>query len=211
MSKGVWHPAAIRTAATVVGMSWMEAVLHTTSMHRLSPATPGVRRLIRRAASNPRGVAALPSPRRLAETLAAMVSMVPRSLAKSGNSRRRTGWRSLASFSASPARCITSITPIHRQRTPAMEIPSWMASPAPSRAAAASWPWLPRARAQNRDRAVIPVQITVIAMAMPPPAPHAGAVLSPTYVHRAGIMSPSPAPFFPENDNFRLTSQVSLL
>ena len=92
-----------------------------------------------------------------------------------------------------------------------MEIPSWMASPAPSRAAAASWPWLPRARAQNRDRAVIPVQITVIAMAMPPPAPHAGAVLSPTYVHRAGIMSPGPAPFFPENDNFRLTSQVSLL
>ena len=42
MSKGVLHPAESRTAATVVGMSWMEAVLHTTSMQRLSEATPGV-------------------------------------------------------------------------------------------------------------------------------------------------------------------------
>ena len=50
MSKGAAHPAAARTLATVVGMSWMEAVLHTTSMHRESEATPGVRRLIRRAA-----------------------------------------------------------------------------------------------------------------------------------------------------------------
>ena len=117
----------MRTAATVVGISWMDAVLHTTSMHKLSLATPGVRRLIRRAASSPRGVAALPSPSRLAETLAAMVSMVPRSPAKSGNSRRRMGRSRRASFSASPARCMTSITPIHRQRTPAMEIPSSMA------------------------------------------------------------------------------------
>ena len=53
MSKGVALPAAMRTAATVVGISWMDAVLHTTSMHKLSLATPGVRRLIRRAASSP--------------------------------------------------------------------------------------------------------------------------------------------------------------
>ena len=42
ISKGAAHPAPARTAATVVGMSWMEAVLHTTSMHRPSEATPGV-------------------------------------------------------------------------------------------------------------------------------------------------------------------------
>ena len=161
----------MRTAATVVGISWMDAVLHTTSMHKLSLATPGVRRLIRRAASSPRGVAALPSPSRLAETLAAMVSMVPRSPAKSGNSRRRMGRSRRASFSASPARCMTSITPIHRQRTPAMEIPSSMADAAPSSAADASSPWLPIARAQSRESAVIPVQITVIAMVSPPRCP----------------------------------------
>ena len=47
MSKGVALPAAMRTAATVVGISWMDAVLHTTSMHSASEATPGLQRLIR--------------------------------------------------------------------------------------------------------------------------------------------------------------------
>ena len=84
MSKGAAQPAAWRTTATVVGMSWMEAVLHTTSMHRPSEATPGERRLIRRAASRPRGVAALPRPSRLADTLAEMVSITAASPAKSG-------------------------------------------------------------------------------------------------------------------------------
>ena len=84
ISKGAAQPAAARTLATVVGMSWMDAVLHTTSMHSGSDATPGVRLLIRRAAWMPRGGAALPRPRRLAETLAEMLSMVSRSAANSG-------------------------------------------------------------------------------------------------------------------------------
>ena len=84
MSKGAAQPAPARTLATVVGMSWMEAVLHTTSIHSASEATPGVRRAMSRAASMPRGVAALPSPRRLADTLAEMVSITFPSPAKSG-------------------------------------------------------------------------------------------------------------------------------
>ena len=82
---------AARTVATVVGMSWREAVLHTTSIHRLSEATPGLCRTSRLAASSPSGVAALPSPSRLAETLAEMLSMAARSPAAWGNSRRSTG------------------------------------------------------------------------------------------------------------------------
>ena len=62
----------------------MEAVLHTTSMQSASLATPGVLRLIFRAASRPRGVAALPSPSKLADTLAAMVSITSLSRAKAG-------------------------------------------------------------------------------------------------------------------------------
>ena len=84
ISKGAAHPAARRTEATVVGMSWMDAVLHTTSIHKASEARPGVRRLICRAAWMPRGVAALPSPSRLADTLAEMVSITSRSRANSG-------------------------------------------------------------------------------------------------------------------------------
>ena len=142
----------------------MDAVLHTTSIHRLSPATPGVRRLIRRAVSRPRGVAAFPSPNKFAETLAARVSMVPLSEAKSGNSRPRTGFRSRANFSASPERCITSITPIQRHKTPAMEMPSCTALLAPSSAAGASSAWFPSASEKTNAPTVIPVQITVMAM-----------------------------------------------
>ena len=75
MSKGAALPAAARTLATVVGSSWMEAVLHTTRVHISSLATPGLRRLIRRTASIPKGVAALPSPSRLAEKLADTASI----------------------------------------------------------------------------------------------------------------------------------------
>ena len=62
----------------------MEAVLHTTSMHRLSDATPGERLAMSRAASSPKGVAALPNPSRLAETLALTASITGSSPAKSG-------------------------------------------------------------------------------------------------------------------------------
>lgn len=75
ISNGVVHPAAARTLATVVGINWIEAELQTTSIQRESEATPGLLRLILLAASKPKGVAALPSPSKLAETLAEMVSI----------------------------------------------------------------------------------------------------------------------------------------
>ena len=58
-------------AGTVVGMSWMDAVLHTISIHSPSLARPGLFFANPLAASMPRGVAALPSPSRFADTLCA--------------------------------------------------------------------------------------------------------------------------------------------
>ena len=54
----------------MVGSSWMEAVFSTTSRHSSSLAVPSAPRAMRRAARIPSGVAALPSPKRLAEMLA---------------------------------------------------------------------------------------------------------------------------------------------
>ena len=70
ISMGEALPQAARTLATVVGSSWMEAVLSTTRRHSSSSATPPQPCAMRRAARTPSGVAALPSPSRLADTLA---------------------------------------------------------------------------------------------------------------------------------------------
>ena len=105
----------------MVGISWMEAVLHTTSMHMASDAVPGLFRSIRRTASMPRGVAALPSPSRLADTLAEMLSITPRSPDTWGNRADSTGRSSRDSPSARPERRMISITPVHRHSMPAME------------------------------------------------------------------------------------------
>ena len=138
MSKGEAHPSAARTVATVVGMSWMEAVLHTTSIHMASEAVPGLRRPIFLAASMPSGVAAFPSPSRLADTLAAMLSMISRSRAVWGKISPSTGRSSRDSFSARPERRMISITPVQRHIIPAREIHSSIAPWAPSTAAAAT-------------------------------------------------------------------------
>ena len=154
-----------------MGISWMDAVLHTTSMHRSLEAVPGLRRASRRAASRPRGVAALPSPSRLADTLAEMLSMVSRSLAAWGKSRRSTGASSRDSPSASPDRRMTSITPVHRQSIPAMDRASCTAAEAPSTAAEATAGPRPVASPHRMERTTIPVQITVIVMPIPPLVP----------------------------------------
>ena len=81
----------------------------------------------------------------------------------------RSGSR--VSFSASPARRMTSITPDHRQSIPAMDRASSTAAPAPSTAAAETSGIRPVARPHSTAAAVITVQITAIAM-IPPPSPH---------------------------------------
>ena len=146
----------------------MEAVLHTTSMHSASEATPGLQRLIRRAASSPRGVAALPSPSKLADTLAAMLSMVSRSRATWGKSSRSIGRSSRDSFSASPDRRITSITPVHRHSIPAMDRHSSTAAWVPSTAAAATWADCPVASPHRMESTTIPVQRIVIVIPLSP-------------------------------------------
>ena len=71
ISKGAAAPSEARTAATVVGSSWMEAVFMTIRRHISSVAVRvWASSCIRFTAAMPMGVAALPRPSRLAETLA---------------------------------------------------------------------------------------------------------------------------------------------
>ena len=63
---------------------------------------------------------------------------------------------------------MTSITPDHRHSTPAMEMPSRTAEPAPSRAAAETASRFPVKRANTREKITIPDQTQVIAMGKPP-------------------------------------------
>ena len=205
MSKGVAQPAAERRLATVVGMSWMEAVLHTTNIHSPSEATPGVRRAISREASSPRGVAALPSPSRLADRLADTAAITSSSPAKAGKSRRRRGRSSRASFSLSPERRMTSMTPIHRQSSPAMDRHSSTASAAPLTAAAATASVRPVTRAHRIAATNIPTQSALIATAV--------TSLSEFYLYGKGrAVIPKGREFFVENhlknavDNLRLNT-----
>ena len=138
MSKGAALPKAARTEATVVGRSWMEAVLSTTSRHSSSLAVPPQFRAIRRAAWMPSGVAALPRPRRFAETLAETAASVSSSRLALGSRRRSSGRNSAAMRRDRPQTFRISMTPLQRQRMPAIERLSSRADWAPSSAAAAT-------------------------------------------------------------------------
>ena len=71
ISKGVAQPSAERTAATLAGISCMEAVFSTMSRHISLLAQPfGEFSAMRFAACIPIGVAAFPKPRRFAQMLA---------------------------------------------------------------------------------------------------------------------------------------------
>lgn len=163
MSKGVVHPAAERRPATVVGINWMEAVLHTTNIQSPSEATPGVRRAMSLDASRPRGVAAFPSPRRFAEIFAETASMTSLSSAKEGKRRRSNGRNNRESRAARPQRRMTSMTPVHRQSSPAMERQSSTPCAAPETAAAPTASPFPVRRPQTSEITIIPTQSADIA------------------------------------------------
>ena len=115
----------------------MEAVLMTTSRQSSSDASPGgERRAMPRAARMPMGVAAFPSPNRLAETLDAREESISLSRAERGKSRRKTGESARERASSAPARRNTSITPLQRQMSPPVSRQSFTAAGAPSSAAA---------------------------------------------------------------------------
>ncbi len=77
ISPGALDPAAARSAITVAGRSWTEAVLRAQSMAWESLAVPG--RGFRDSSScmarMPNGVAAFPRPSTLAETFMTMAPM----------------------------------------------------------------------------------------------------------------------------------------
>ena len=168
MSKGLSAPQAPRTEAMVAGSSWMEAVFSTTSRHSSSLATPPQPRAIRRAAWIPRGVAALPSPSRLADTLADRAARVCSSRLARGISRRSSGRNTRARPADRPQAFMISMTPLHRHSTPAMETESSTAEAAPSMAASATASSRPVSSPNTRDSTTIPVQIQVIAIRSPP-------------------------------------------
>ena len=145
----------------------MEAVFSTTSRQSSLLAVPPQPRAIRRAARIPSGVAALPRPRRLAETLAETAARVSVSRQASGRSRRSRGRKPFASPAERPLAFMISRTPLHRHSTPAIERLSSTAERAPSSAAADTASSLPKIRANARESTTIPVQIQAIVKKIP--------------------------------------------
>ena len=140
LSKGVLHPAPLRTAATVVGMSWREAVFIATkvTMALLALSLWGFNFCSSRIAARPKGVAALPRPSRLAERFMQMACMAGLPCGTVGNSHRVRGCSSLASASVRRQRRAISIRPLHRHSIPVRAMARLTASPQPESAAAES-------------------------------------------------------------------------
>ena len=143
MSKALSAPKAARTPATVVGRSWIEAVFSTTSVHSSLLAVPPQPSAIRLAARIPRGVAALPRPSRLADTLPDSAASVSGSLHARGSSRPSRGRNRRLRLSMRPLAFMMDMTPLHRHRTPAMLRHSSTAAAAPSSAAFPTAPMVP--------------------------------------------------------------------
>ena len=125
----------------------------------------------------PQGVAALPSPSRLALTLALTASSTGRLSRNSGYSRRSTGSSRVRSFWVRPLRFITSSTPLQRQSIPAMDRHRVTALWAPSAAAWDTWGRWPVIRPQSTEITTMATQNTVIAISVPPVHPETGAIL----------------------------------
>ena len=113
---------------------------------------------VRLAACIPAGVAALPSPSRLALTLALRAASVSSSRPAWGSRRRRTGRSRRLSPAAMPLRRISSSTPDHRHSAPAMTSTSSTAAAAPSSAAAVTADRRPLTAPYTRDTVTISVQ-----------------------------------------------------
>jgi len=151
MSNGAAAPKEARTAATVEGISWIEAEFSVTSVNTASGAPrPPQTAYKRSAARRPMGVDALESPSRFAVTFALTASMACASLDASPNSGRSTGRSRRAIAPASPAREMTSIIPDQKHIRPVMDTSRATACPAPSAMAAVTCPSLPVAAPQTK-------------------------------------------------------------
>ena len=168
MSKALSAPRAARTPATVAGRSWMEAVFNTTRVHSSLLAVPPQPSAIRLAARMPRGVAALPKPSRLADTLPDSAARVSGSWHARGRRRPSRGRNRRLRPSMSPLAFMMDITPLHRHRTPAIRRHSSTAAAAPSRAAFPTAPTVPFIRPKTTDAVTISVHTQAIAIPIPP-------------------------------------------
>ena len=124
----------MRSAATVVGISWIDAVFISTKVTMLSVAVSlPLCRLSLRMASSPRGVAAFPSPSRFALRFMEILRKVSDSASTSGYSRLSSGADSRESFPISPLSLAIRMKPDHMISIPLIEISSSTAPPAASR------------------------------------------------------------------------------
>ena len=142
---------------------------------------------IRRTACMPRGVAALPSPSRLADTFPDRAARVSGSLQARGSRRPSRGRNRRLRPSISPQAFIMDMTPLHRHITPAIFKHSCTAAAAPSMAAFPTAPMVPLSIPYATDNTTIPVHTQAIAILVTLPLlfpASSGAV--PLYIAQAG-------------------------
>jgi len=123
ISKGASQPRETRRAATVAGISCMDAVFSTIRRHNSSEAVlPGMLPASLFAASIPRGVAAFPSPRKFAQTFPLSLPAKIGLLFAEGKMRYRIGDSVFDKNLVIPLRSITFPIPDHKQIEPAIEM-----------------------------------------------------------------------------------------
>ena len=123
MSKGLLQPKALRTAATLEGINWMDAVFRTIRRQSSPPATPGcVGETRRRAACIPIGVAAFPKPNKLAHILPLKALLSAASFAQVGKTRYRSGRILRLNKEVMPVFSMRCPTPDHKHKLPPMEM-----------------------------------------------------------------------------------------
>lgn len=135
----------------------MEAELITASIHMESDATPLNEWCESRfIALSPRGVAALPIPKKLAVIFMAMAPQVSVSFLHSGNSRDISKANTLETTPVRPLDSAIFIIPVHSAITP--EIPMASVTPvcAPSHSAAHTLPVVPFEKDMINDMTIIP-------------------------------------------------------
>ncbi len=141
ISNGAAAPQAARTAAIVEGISCIEAELSVISVSTVSGAPRRPVSVYRRsAACSPSGVAALDRPSRFAVTLALTASIACRSAAALPNSGRSSGMSRRDILPAMPDACSSSIIPLQKHISPAIETArlTACAAPVPTAAVTAS-------------------------------------------------------------------------
>ena len=161
---GAALPACCRSTAQVVGISCREAVFSTTKVTMALLAVSFCRFSFCSScmAASPSGVAALPSPSRLAERFIQMACRAGPPAGSSGNSRRVSGRNRRATASVSRHCWAIFIRPHHRHSIPVREMTSVTASPQPESAAAESASIFPPKAALTTEKISIPTNTAFI-------------------------------------------------